>query len=184
MSFARNATIERASLLEEPLAKCEKKQFTLGTFLIGVHLNIQKKGNKMMVNIIARLEFLRKYAKTIHYNYAGPDFLGIHTYMDAVAKPIDEFIDEIKEKYFMYNQMQVPSFETIDSLTIEMLKTASDSGYSVQKLAQECKAFVITLDEVINTMSSTLDNGDIDLLSRIESHFKTVAALLQNVHPM
>lgn len=134
-----------------------------------------------MKTIIAQLEFLRKYAKTIHYNYVGPDFLSIHKYMDKVEKPINEFIDEIKEKYFMYNKMRVPSFYEIDTFVLEMLK-AAEGKYSVSGLSEKCKALVITIDQTIQAAPAEgLDNGDIDLLARIQSHFKTSVALLQNV---
>lgn len=135
--------------------------------------------NKMKI-IIIQLEFLRKYAKTIHYNYAGLDFLSIHKYMDKVEKPINGFVDEIKEKYFMYNKLMVPSFQEIDPNVLELL-SITDGEYSVSELSEKCKAFVITIDQTINNPSLNLDNGDIDLLSRIASHFKTVVALLQGV---
>lgn len=129
-----------------------------------------------MKDLIITLQLIYVIAKTIHYNYKGDNFLSVHKYMDEIADPIqDEFIDAIKEKFFMANNEPIPSFGEIYEEVTSMSKIAGEQ-YSIQLLFDEIRIAIYKIDQL--SKNPSLHAGTIDLLGKIASHFQTNIALL------
>ena len=129
-----------------------------------------------MKDLIIYLQFIYVISKTIHYNYRGDNFLSVHKYMDEISEPIqDEFIDGIKEKYFMANGEIVPSFEDIYEEILPMIKTVK-SDCSLPILYEQMRMVVYKIDQL--SRDSSLHAGTVDLLGKIASHFQTNIALI------
>ena len=60
-----------------------------------------QRGTKQMLEIISRLIALKNTLKLYHWNIKGQAFNADHPYLDEIEEPIDNFIDELIEKYFM-----------------------------------------------------------------------------------
>lgn len=54
-----------------------------------------------MIEIIGRLDALRKTAKLYHWNCNGDVFYSDHLMFDKIAENIDDWIDALSEKYMM-----------------------------------------------------------------------------------
>ena len=129
-----------------------------------------------MKDLITTLQLIYVIAKTIHYNYKGDDFLSVHKYMDEITDPIqDEFIDAIKEKFFMANGDSIPSFPEIYQKVSDYCLLHNDS-FSLEDLVGEIKIALYRIDQL--SKDSSLHAGTIDLLGKIASHFQTNIALL------
>ena len=133
----------------------------------------------MMKELLINLQIIYVIAKHIHYNYVGINFLSIHKYMDEVADPIqDDFIDAIKEKFFMANGESIPSFPEIYQAVINYC-TLHDNLFTVEDLLSEMRVALYRIDQL--SRDSSLHAGTIDLLGKIASHFQTNIALLQHL---
>lgn len=129
-----------------------------------------------MKTLITQLEFIYAYAKHIHYNYEGANFLSVHEYMDDVTDGIHEkFVDGIKEKYFMCKGLPVPSFEETYGDVIDKIREVSD--FTIEGLCEQIKVLIYATDQVLRD-DKTLNAGDTDLLGKIASRFQTNLALL------
>lgn len=132
-----------------------------------------------MKDLIINLQTIYVIAKHIHYNYVGINFLSVHKYMDEVADPIQyEFIDAIKEKFFMANGEQVPSFPEIYTAVINYCET-HNNFFTINELLEEIRVALYRIDQL--SRDPSLHSGTIDLLGKIASHFQTNIALLQHL---
>lgn len=132
-----------------------------------------------MKDLIINLQTIYVIAKHIHYNYVGINFLSVHKYMDEVADPIqDEFIDAIKEKFFMANGEQVPSFPEIYNAVINYCESHNNL-FTINELLEEIRVALYRIDQL--SRDPSLHSGTIDLLGKIASHFQTNIALLQHL---
>ena len=133
-----------------------------------------------MKDLIVNLQTIYVIAKNIHYNYMGNNFLSVHKYMDEIADPIqDDFIDAIKEKFFMANGDSIPSFPEIYQKVSDYCLLHNDS-FSLEDLVGEIKIALYRIDQL--SKDSSLHAGTIDLLGKIASHFQTNIALLQHLN--
>lgn len=130
-----------------------------------------------MKSLLVQLQFIFAYAKTIHYNFHGKNFLSVHKYMDKVVDDIDDYADEIREKYFMYNGFLNPPFDEIYEETSNKLKNVQN--YTLSGLADAIRVLTHDIEELVKN-DKTLDAGDTDLLGRLSSKFKTHYALLSH----
>lgn len=132
-----------------------------------------------MKDLIINLQTIYVIAKNIHYNYMGNNFLSVHKYMDEIADPIqDDFIDAIKEKFFMANGESIPSFPEIYQKVINYC-ILRDNHFTVEDLVGEIRVALYRIDQL--SKDSSLHAGTIDLLGKIASHFQTNIALLQHL---
>lgn len=56
---------------------------------------------EQMIEIIGRLDALRKTAKLYHWNCNGFDFYSDHLLFDEIVEKVDGWVDDISEKYMM-----------------------------------------------------------------------------------
>lgn len=132
-----------------------------------------------MKDLIVNLQIIYVIAKHIHYHYKGDNFLSIHKYMDEISNPIqDDFIDAIKEKFFMANGERVPPFSEIYQSVINYCLLHEES-FLLSELLSELKTALYRIDQL--SRDPSLHAGTIDLLGKIASHFQTNIALLQHL---
>lgn len=134
-----------------------------------------------MEKIIIYLEAIKGLAKDLHYETKGQAFYGNHLLMDRIHDHLDEYQDEIKENYFMYNEKSVPTHKTIIQNTIEMLPADDlDTQAKMGILNELIKTAIYHIEQTIKD-DKNLDAGDSDLLGRISSTLKNDSALLGRV---
>jgi DNA-binding ferritin-like protein len=61
-----------------------------------------------MLDIIYLLVAIQIFAKDAHYNFRGVDFKPLHEWMDEIADPIGEYVDDIKEQVLLRKGIAVP----------------------------------------------------------------------------
>lgn len=128
-----------------------------------------------MIDLIANLQSIYGMAKDIHYNYkTSPEFYSIHLLMDRVSDDYLDFIDSIKENYFMYNQLDIPTSAEIFIKSAELNKDVS-----IPELINLLKLAVYSIEQIKSDLN--LDLGDDDLLGRISSKLKNDFALVSKV---
>lgn len=134
-----------------------------------------------MEKIIIYLEAIKGLSKDLHYETKGTAFYGNHLLMDRIHDNLDEYQDEIKENFFMYNEKPVPTHRTIIQNTIEMLPADDmDVKDKMATLLEIIRTAIYQIEQTIKD-DKNLDAGDNDLLGRISSTLKNDAALLQRV---
>lgn len=134
-----------------------------------------------MEKIIIYLEAIKGLSKDLHYETKGSAFYGNHLLMDRIHDHLDEYQDEIKENYFMYNEKSVPTHKTIIQNTIEMLPADDlDTQAKMGILNELIKTAIYHIEQTIKD-DKNLDAGDSDLLGRISSTLKNDSALLGRV---
>lgn len=134
-----------------------------------------------MEKIIIYLEAIKGLAKDLHYETKGSAFYGNHLLMDRIHDHLDDYQDEIKENYFMYNEKSVPTHKTIIQNTIEMLPADDlDTQAKMGILNELIKTAIYHIEQTIKD-DKNLDAGDSDLLGRISSTLKNDSALLGRV---
>lgn len=97
-------------------------------------------------NLIAYLTAIQNFAKDIHYSAKGEAFYSKHLLADRINDDIEDFIDSIKEIFFLGN-------ETLPLLSSEYLKKAisyipqltendSVNFVSMKNLLSECLVLI------------------------------------------
>lgn len=133
-----------------------------------------------MEKILVYLETIKGLSKDLHYEVKGNSFYANHLLMDRIHDNLDDYEDEIKENYFMYNEKPVPTHKSIMAQSIEMMP--ADDAETISKmstLAELIKTAVYQIEQTLK--DETLDAGDNDLLGRISSTLKNDFALLNRV---
>lgn len=128
-----------------------------------------------MKDLIIQLTIINALAKTIHYNYKGESYYGVHLLMDRVQKKTLGFIDDIKENYYLANEMPVPTFKETYYTAFERLGDTT----TLSDLRDAVKAgFYLT-----NGLSRQpdMDVADNDLLGKIGSNLKNSLGLLNQL---
>ena len=134
-----------------------------------------------MEKIIIYLEAIKGLSKDLHYETKGQAFYGNHLLMDRIHDHLDDYQDEIKENYFMYNEKSVPTHKTIIQNTIEMLPADDlDTQAKMGILNELIKTAIYHIEQTIKD-DKNLDAGDSDLLGRISTTLKNDSALLGRV---
>lgn len=126
--------------------------------------------------LVARLYAFKISAKLVHWKLYGSQFLQLHEYMDDVAEPIDGFIDEILEKYYMATDTE--SLKTIeDVFKTESLKFYVEKFNNVENMIRS----IINLADEIQDGIDEIDTyrGVNAILDEISAHMLKTRALLK-----
>lgn len=136
--------------------------------------------------LINLLQAIAGLSKDIHYNLKGASFMANHEYMDEVHDTVTPYIDEIKENYFMYNDLAVPSSSSVYVEAAKIIdehcvqsEEEGDNLYCITGLIRLIKVAIYTCEEV--SENSTSDVGDKDLLGRLATDLKKINALLGRI---
>lgn len=132
-----------------------------------------------MERLIIYLTAIAGLAKDLHYTLSGESFYGNHLLMDRIQDDLYEFVDEIKENYFMYLGIKVPSAREIFLKSAELLEKPKTVSEKKRTLLEYMKDAIYLCDE--ESKKEKYDCGDSDLLGRIASKMKNNVALLRKV---
>lgn len=132
-----------------------------------------------MYKLIVLLEVIRARAKDLHYILKGHSFYGNHLLADRVQEDLGDFIDQIKETYFMARQLDIPRNETIYADVVKELDNMKE--YSILELAEKVKLTIYFIETMLRDTETPFTAGDNDLIGRISSNLQTSYALLSHV---
>lgn len=130
-----------------------------------------------MLEIIARLVALKNTVKLYHWNIIGNTFNSDHPYLDEIGEPIDGFIDEIVEKYFMATKREdLP-------LLFDILIKDSTNFYGVytnnpEEIFKHVKNLIIDLQDKIEEVDSY--RGVNAILDEISAHLLKYLGLIKS----
>lgn len=127
-----------------------------------------------MLELVHILTALQIYCKDAHYAFYGIDFKPLHEWADEILEPLQDYIDEIKENYFIMRGLNVPRGVDINAAAADYVPTAL--GDNSQILAN-LLAIIAMAHNKLNGIDEK-DAGINDLLGRIDSHLLKHIALI------
>lgn len=127
-----------------------------------------------MIDLVNILTALQIYCKDAHYSFYGVNFKPLHEWADEILEPLQDFIDEIKENYFIARGLVVPRGTKINADASDYVPTAL--GDNAQILAN-LLAILAMAHNKLNGLDEK-DAGINDLLGRIDSHLLKHIALI------
>lgn len=133
-----------------------------------------KKGRQGLVELIYILTALQIYCKDAHYNFVGVDFKPLHEWADEILEPLQDFIDEIKENYYLFNELEVPRGTEINAQAANFVP---DSVKGNKEILKNLLALVSMCHTRLNGIDIK-EAGLSDLLGRLDSHLMKHIALL------
>lgn len=131
-----------------------------------------------MERILIYLTAIAGLAKDIHYTVEG---YGNHLLMDRIYDGLYDFVDEIKENYYMYLGREVPKSTDIFREAATMLEGFDTTQERERNLLEYMLNAIYLCDE--ESKKQRYDCGDNDLLGRIASKLKNNVALLRKIMP-
>ena len=130
-----------------------------------------------MYNLLVYLKVVAEYSKDVHYNLSGLPFLENHEYMDKVNSEALEYIDEINEQYYMYNDLPVPPAKEIMAEAIKLIPEVGSDKEMIERLLNAIKAIIYQAEEIKAENDKALG----DLLGRLSSSFAKHYGLLLRI---
>lgn len=127
-----------------------------------------------MLELVYLLTALQSYCKDAHYSFYGIGFKELHEWADEIEEPLQGFIDEIKENYFIARGLVVPRSANINAQASDYIPTAL--GDNDQILAN-LLAIIVMAHNKLNGLDEK-QAGINDLLGRIDSHLLKHIALI------
>lgn len=133
-----------------------------------------KEKEEKLIDLVNILTALQIYCKDAHYSFYGVNFKPLHEWADEILDPLQDFIDEIKENYFISRGLVVPRGTKINADAADYVPTAL--GDNAQILAN-LLAILAMAHNKLNGLDEK-DAGINDLLGRIDSHLLKHIALI------
>jgi DNA-binding ferritin-like protein len=117
-----------------------------------------------MRDIIVYLSAIYGISKDLHYSASGNEFYSLHLMYDKISEDLLDYIDEIKENYYMARQFDVPTAKEINKETLEYMSGNSD----ILELHNLLTLCIYHIQQYIND-NETLTEGDKSLLGEIQN---------------
>lgn len=132
-----------------------------------------------MLELIIYLRALSIFVKDdAHYAFLGTTFKGDHEWADEINEPLQGFIDEIKENYFLARDLVVPRGTAInaDAAAYVPEKIGDDNTAILKQILKLIDAALYKATEI--SADTDLFVGDQDLLGRIGVHLQKHKGLI------
>ena len=126
-------------------------------------------------NLICYLIALQNYSKDIHYNTKGDAFYSKHLLVDRVQENLSDYIDSIKEVFFLggMSKEPLPSYEYLKKASELIPKIEKDDKKSFQNLIK----LLIKTIQTIETIK-TVSKGEENLLGTIAENLQSSLGLI------
>lgn len=118
-----------------------------------------------MKDIIVYLTCIYGVAKDLHYTSKGIYFYSLHLMFDNISDDILDYIDEIKENYYLANDYEVPTAKEINAQSLEFLSGSS----TIEELKNLITLCIYHIEEYIR-INENLNEGDKSLLGDISNN--------------
>lgn len=118
-----------------------------------------------MKDIIVYLTCIYGVAKDLHYTSKGICFYSLHLMFDNISDDILDYIDEIKENYYLANDYEVPTAKEINTQSLEFLSGSS----TIEELKNLITLCIYHIEEYIR-INENLNEGDKSLLGDISNN--------------
>lgn len=130
--------------------------------------------NNKINTIIAHLIAIANYAKDIHYNCKGEAFYSMHLLADRVQENIYEYIDSIKETFFLAADIKtLPSKEYLMQATLLL---PDITGIDKEDFKELKKLITDTLRLIQNLNS--MSTGEENLIGNIAENLQNSVGLI------
>lgn len=116
---------------------------------------------QIFLQLIVNLELTHAISKQLHYDASGATFYGNHLLFDRIDENLLDFVDEIKENFYMANDIPVPTAaDIISTMSNQILSvnTPETLSETIKMAIENCNL----LDE-----SGELESGEVDLIGKI-----------------
>lgn len=123
--------------------------------------------------LIALLLAIANYSKDIHYNAKGSEFYSEHLLADRVSENIYDYIDSIKEVFFLAADKEPLASK-------EYLKKASELIPDIKDDKQSFKSLLDLLVDALKHIETLKDltKGEENLIGNIAENLQTSAGLI------
>lgn len=135
---------------------------------------LKERKERKVEELIYLLTALQIYCKDAHYSFYGVNFKPLHEWADEILDPLQDYIDEIKENYYIERGLVVPRGVAINANAADYVPTALGSN---EQILANLQAIIAMAHNKLNGIKE--DSAGInDLLGRIDSHLLKQLALL------
>lgn len=129
-----------------------------------------------MLELIVILKALSIFSKDdAHYSFKGIYFKSLHEWVDEINGPLQGFIDEIKENYFLARDIDLPRGTEINDMAKKYIPENIGTN---DDIIRSLHALLNMVNNRTKIDDESLTAGDQDMLGRISTHVQHHNALM------